>query len=146
MVKRSTKTTVNTGARMVDQFKIANPNAELVTAETVKSKKHNRNHGQFSGHGVTKFQNFVFDCNVTDMLTNAEIVDVLTTEHPQSSVVVANGGTFPIEKIDGMRTLYNRGAHGNKLPTTLSPKFEIAKNGERVIDQKWKTKNQPTTT
>ena len=145
MVKRSTKTTVATVARLVDQFKIQNPNAEMVTVETVADKKHNRFVGRYSCKRVSDFQNFVFECNVTDMLTNDEIVDVLTIEHPQSSAVVANGGTFPIDHIDGMRTLYNRGAHGNKMPTTLSPKFEISKNGERFIDEKWKTKNQPST-
>ena len=134
---------IETGLLM-DKFTRANPNAPIVTMETVANGTHKNNVGRFSGMGISRFQNFVFACNDRDMRTNPEIVDVLTTEHPRSSVVLRNGGTFPINLIDGMRRLYNTGKHGNPIPKTLSPKFIMDDNQNRVIDKKWNTKNNPT--
>ena len=128
----------------MDEHKINHSTNAPVTSETVANGTHKNNRGRFSGMSISDFQNFVFLCNVHDMRTNSEIVTVLTIEHPRSSVVLRNGGTFPIKLIDGMRTLYNRGKHGNPIPQTLSPKFIIDENQKRVIDKKWNTKNNPT--
>jgi hypothetical protein len=129
---------------LIHSFKRSNPNAIPVTSESVANKTTKNNLGRYSGKLIGRFQNHLFECNVTDMRTNAEIVEILTDEFPRSGAVLRNGGTFPIDLINGMRTLYNRGKHGNPIPKTLSPLFEIDDNGKRVINNKWNTKNNPT--
>ena len=129
---------------LIHSFKRANPNAIPVTSESVANKTTKNNLGRYSGKLIGRFQNHLFECNVTDMRTNAEIVEILTDEFPRSGAVLRNGGTFPIDLINSMRRLYNTGKHGNTMPKTLSPQFEINNDNKRVIENKWAEKNNPT--
>ena len=123
---------------LMDEFAIAKPNADVITADTVAAKIHNPFVGRFSGMRVTDYQNHVFECNVVDMQTNDELAANFTREFPMSSTVRRHGGKFPSGSyMDGVRNSYNTGKHGCEKPSTPSPKIIINGDGQRVVDPTW---------
>ena len=147
-LKRTTKKIARAIAPvlLMDEFAIAKPNADVITADTVAAKIHNPFVGRFSGKRVADYQNWVFECNVVDMRTNDELAENFTREHPMSSTVRRHGGKFPSDAyMDGVRNSYNTGKHGCEKPDTPSPKIIINKNGERVVDKTWAKRWTPET-
>ena len=108
------------------------------TAESVIAGKHNPRLGRYSGLPVQPFQHWLFACNVTDMLTDQQMADILTREYPRSKCVVDHGG-FPVKYLINMRTQINSGTHAGQngiRPEHVSPQWD---DGGTVND-KWKTK------
>ena len=142
IVKNIKNEKIETGL-LIDQYKRKNPNAPMVTLESVKNGHHRRTVGRFSRMSISDYQNFVYECNLFDKRTDREIVEILTAEHPQSYVVLGHGGKFPLKYVKSDRTKYNNGTHANTIPKTKTPCFIIDKNNNRVIDPNWLTLNKP---
>ena len=108
------------------------------TEKSVIAGKHNADHGRYSNMCIQPFQHFLFECNVTDMLTDVQMADILTREFPRSKCVVNHGG-FPVNYLVGMRREINSGTHAGqngKRPDHVSPQFDAG----GIVNDKWKTK------
>ena len=106
------------------------------TAESVIAGKHNPDHGRYSNMCIQPFQHFLFECNVSDHLTDVEMANILTREYPRSKCVINHGG-FPVRYLTGMRTQINSGTHAGQhgvRPEHVSPQF----NDDRTVNDGWK--------
>lgn len=106
------------------------------TEKSVIAGKHNADHGRYSNMTIQPFQHWLFECNVSDHLTDVELSNILTREFPRSKCVINHGG-FPVHYLVGMRTQINSGTHAGQngqRPDHVSPQF----NPDRTINTGWK--------
>ena len=135
-IAKTARRAVDTVATLLmDQPSIDHAGNPAPTAATVASGEHNPRVGRFTGWGIARYQNWVFECNATDHQSDDAIAANFTREHPRSALVVKNGGTFPVtgpngrpHYIRGMRAQFNAGKHANVAPVTPLARYDA--NGE----------------
>lgn len=78
--------------------------------------------GKTTGLSVTKFQNRTIEENRKRRLTDDQLVKVWKAEFPNAK------SDYTPQIVAGVRSAYNRGAHGNDAPRQPVPQFDDSGN------------------
>jgi len=130
--RRRMKIVLRRGTHM-SKFKIVKRSPEAKTAqpgsaktgakvEKVKAGKSASNAGRFTGRttgmSIAKFQNKTIEDNRKKRLSDAQLVRVWKSEFPNAK------SDYTEAIVSGVRSLYNRGKHGNDAPRVPVPQFD----------------------